>query len=57
MDKNYIISKVTVYVILRTLVVLTMIRQFFMGNWNNVFICVLTMLLFLIPAFIGKQLK
>lgn len=52
-DKN----KITVYVVLRALVILTMIRQIFMHNWNNVFMCILTLFLFLVPAFIEKQLK
>ena len=56
-SKNYIKSKITVYVVLRILVILTMIRQIFMANWNNVFMCTLTLILFLVPAFIEKQLK
>ena len=56
-SRNYIKSKVTVYVILRILVILTMIRQIFMANWNNVFMCILTLILFLVPAFIERQLK
>lgn len=56
-SRNYGKSKVTIYVVLRALVVLTMVRQVIMHNWNNVFMCVLTLFLFLIPAFIEKQLK
>lgn len=56
-SKNYIRSKITIFVVLRVLVILTMIRQIFMANWNNVFMCTLTLILFLVPAFIEKQLK
>ena len=43
-----------VYVILRVLVVLVMIAQFFNGNFENFFLCILTLLLFLIPSFIER---
>jgi len=36
----------TVYFILRFLVILTMIFQFLRGNYENVFMCVLTLILF-----------
>lgn len=34
-----------------------MIRQFMMGNYNNVFTCILTILLFMIPTFVDRALK
>jgi len=40
------------YLVLRVLVVLTMIAQFFNGNYENVFLCILTLILFLLPSFI-----
>ena len=43
-----------VYVILRALVVLLLIAQFFNGNFENVFLCVLTLILFTIPSFIER---
>ena len=43
-----------VYVILRALVVLVLIAQFFNGNFENVFLCVLTLILFTIPSFIER---
>ena len=54
--ENYSRRNVTVYLILRALVIITMIRQCFLGNWNNVFLCVWTLCLFLVPAFIDKKL-
>lgn len=50
-------TKITLYIILRLLVILTMVRQFFLGNWNNFFLCILTLILFLIPSILEKQLK
>ena len=46
-----------VYVILRVLVVLVMIAQIFNGNFENVFLCVLTLILFTIPSFIERTIR
>ena len=45
----------TIYLILRALVILTLIRQVFLGNWNNVFLCGFTLILFLVPVIIDKK--
>lgn len=45
-----------VYFVLRTLVILTMVAQIFNRDWNSVFLCVLTLILFLIPSFIDRRL-
>ena len=39
------------------LVIISMIRQFFLGNYDNVFLGALTMVLFLIPRILEKQLN
>lgn len=44
------------YFILRLSVVLVMIAQFFNGNFQNVFLCILTLILFLLPSFIERRL-
>ena len=54
---NYSKRNMTIYLILRGLVILTLIRQIFMGNWNNVFLCGLTLILFVIPAIVEKKLN
>ncbi len=46
-----------VYFLLRISVVLVMIAQFFNGNFQNVFLCILTLILFLIPPFIEHRLN
>ena len=51
------------YTILRFLVILCLIREIFMGkeifmgNYHNVFLCILTLVLFVIPFFIEDKLK
>ena len=46
-----------VYIVLRALVVLVMVAQFFNGNFENVFLCLLTLVLFTIPSFIERTIK
>lgn len=46
-----------VYVILRIVVVGIMVAQIFNGEWNNVFLCLLTLILFFIPSFVEKRTK
>ena len=45
-----------VYVFLRTSVVLVMLAQTFNRNFENVFLCVLTLLLFMMPALLERKL-
>jgi len=46
-----------VYVILRIMVVLVMVAQFFNGNFENVFLCVLTLVLFMLPSFFERTIQ
>ena len=48
---------ITIYIILRILVIIDLIAQLFRGNFENVFMCVLTLILFLIPVFIDRKLN
>lgn len=50
-------STLTVYIILRILVVICMIREIFHGNIENALLCVLSLILFLLPAFVEKTFK
>ena len=43
----------TIYLVLRILVVATMVAQFFNGNYENVMLCVLTLILFTLPSLIS----
>ena len=42
-----------VYIVLRLLVILMMVAQFFNGNFENVFLCVLTLILFSVWKYMG----
>ena len=50
-------STALVYVTLRVLVIVTMVLQFLNGNYENVFLCLLTLVLFLVPAFVQVTFK
>lgn len=50
-------SSFIVYVILRSLVILAMILQIFNQNYENVFLCLLTLFLLTVPSFIQVQWK
>ena len=47
----------TVYLLLRFSVILIMVAQFFNRNFENVFLCLLTLILFLLPTVLEKQLR
>ena len=46
---------IIVYLILRFLVIVALIIQIFLKNWNNVFLCLLTLLLFLVPSILDRK--
>ena len=46
-----------VYVILRILVLITFIRQVIHQNYENMFLCLLTLILLIVPSFLQVQLK
>ena len=52
-------SKATlfVYITLRILIILCLIREFFNGNYQNALLCVLSFILFLLPSFIERKFK
>ena len=47
--------KIAVYLFLRILVVVSLIIQGIHGNWNNVFLCIVTLVLFTLPDFVSKK--
>lgn len=47
----------TLYFVLRFLVIATMILQFLNGNFENVFLCILTLVLLLIPTFVERKIR
>lgn len=46
-----------VYLILRILVIVCMVLQIIRGDWNNAFLCILSLLLFALPTFIEEKFK
>lgn len=46
---------ISVYLTLRFLVIICMVAQSLRGNWNNVFLCLLTLILFTFPTIISKK--
>ena len=49
-------SVTLVYLLLRTSVVLVMLAQIFNRNFENVFLCVLTLILFMMPTTLERKL-
>lgn len=50
-------KKLSVYVILRAMVIVIMIAQFLNKNYSDVFICILTLILFMVPSMIERKLN
>lgn len=46
-----------IYIFLRLVVIISMIWQIFRQSWSNVFLCILTLILFTIPYFLDKKFK
>ncbi len=49
-------NRTRVQMILTMLVIVSIIRQFFLGNYHNMFLGILTLILFMVPQFIDKKL-
>ena len=45
------------YIVLRTLVIFSMVRQILRGDLNNAFLCVLSLVLFTLPGVFQKKFK
>jgi len=57
MSKKDITKSKKIFLLLRAIVFLILIRNIFTGNYENIFICVLTLILFIIPFIIERQFK
>ena len=55
--KNTKKSSLIIYVVLRVLVIISLVREIFLGNYLNALLCVLSLILFNIPIFIEKKFK
>ncbi|MCI6304302.1 MAG: hypothetical protein MR652_14335 [Blautia sp.] len=43
--------------VLTALVILSVVRQFFLGNYHNMFLGILTLILFMVPQFLDRKLS
>lgn len=50
-------SSLLVYLVLRFLVILCMVLQILRGDWNNAFLCLLSLILFTLPTLIQVRFK
>jgi len=50
-------ASVAVYLTIRTCIIAIMIRQAFIGEWHNVFLCVLSLVLLFIPFFLRTTFR
>ena len=50
-------STFIIFVIIRAVIIISGVRQLFIGNYENALLCVLTLGLLLIPAFVSKTFK
>ena len=55
--KNQSKAKIIIYIVLRVLVLVVLIAQAFNHNWHNVMTCGLTLILFMMPSMLSKQMK
>lgn len=49
--------KVTIYFILRILVIISLVAQVFLREWGNVFLCIVTLIAFTLPNLIANRYK
>ena len=50
-------NSLAVYLLLRLLVIICAVSQFWLGNINNTFLCLLSLILFTLPTFFEEKLK
>ena len=50
-------TTIIVYIVLRFLVIVSAVAQAMHGNWNNVFLCILTLVLFTFPGSFSRTFK
>ncbi len=50
-------ASIVVYLVIRSLIIAIMVRQAFIGEWHNVFLCVLSLLLLFIPFFLRTTFR
>ena len=56
-EKRKVRTAIVVYFILRFLVILCAVAQAMHGDWQNVFLCIVTLILFTFPTIFSKKFK
>ena len=50
-------NRTKIQMVLTALVILSVVRQFFLGNYHNMFLGILTLILFMVPQFLDRKLS
>ena len=50
-------NRTKIQMVLTALVILSVVRQFFLGNYHNMFLGILTLILFMVPQFLDRKQK
>ena len=50
-------NRTKIPMVLTALVILSVVRQFFLGNYHNMFLGILTLILFMVPQFLDRKLS
>ena len=50
-------NRTKIHMVLTALVILSVVRQFFLGNYHNMFLGILTLILFMVPQFLDRKLS
>ena len=48
-------NRTKIQMVLTALVILSVVRQFFLGNYHNMFLGILTLILFMVPQFLDSH--
>ena len=48
-------NRTKIQMVLTALVILSVVRQFFLGNYHNMFLGILTLILFMVPQFLETE--
>ena len=50
-------NRTKIQMVLTALVILSVVRQFFLGNYHNMFLGILTLIIFMVTQFLDRKLS
>lgn len=50
-------NRTKIQMVLTALVILSVVRQFFLGNYHDMFLGILTLIIFMVPQFLDRKLS